>query len=99
MMKLKIISGILAALIVAISLSGCVDNSIYGAYTYSTSKLVLQEDSTYLYYPDVAGTAQKGAYSQNHNEIQLTNILGMTTILKTVNGGLIDDEGNIWRKV
>lgn len=78
--------------------SGCIDNSICGTYTFEDSKLILQDDGTYLYYPHIDDTAQKGKYTTNHNEIQITNILGMTTILKTTNSGLIDDEGNVWRK-
>ena len=89
---------IILILAIIVILSGCVDNSICGIYTFKDSKLILQDDGTYLYYPHADSTAQKGTYTTNHNEIQITNVLGMTTILKTTNGGLIDDEGNVWRQ-
>lgn len=89
---------VLLILIITLLASGCIDTSICGTYTFEDSKLVLQDDGTYLYYPHINDTAQKGTYTTNGNEIQITNILGMTTILKTTNGGLIDDEGNVWEK-
>jgi hypothetical protein len=84
--------------VIIIFLSGCIDNSIYGTYSYLNSKLVLQEDGTYLYFPEIAGVPQKGSFSQNGNHIQITNVLGMTTILIITEDGLVDDKGKLWRK-
>jgi len=96
MLKYIIVVGILL-------LSGCIDESVIGTYTHDGAKLVLQSDGTYLYTPE-NGIIQKGTYSAaviddlNLTEIQLTSILGTTTVLQTTKTGLIDDENDIWIK-
>lgn len=80
-----------------ILLSGCIDTPIYGTYSNNGSTFVLQEDNTYLYTP-AGGMTQKGTFTQNGDEIQISNILGMTTIVKIVKDGLIDDDGILWSR-
>ncbi len=77
-------------------MSGCVDSSLCGTYTLEGSTLILQEDNTYLYTPSDFGLTQKGTFSRNGNEIQLTSAFGTSTILKITAGGLIDDENGLW---
>lgn len=89
---------ILLILTIVMFVTGCIDSSVCGTYTHSDSKIILQEDGTYLYLPSHDGILQKGMYSQNGNDIQLTSAFGTATILKITKDGLIDDEGNIWRK-
>jgi hypothetical protein len=80
-------------------ISSCVNSSICGTYVFNKSTLILQEDNTYLYTPSDSGLTQKGTFSQNGNEIQLTSAFGTSTILKITAGGLIDDENSLWRKI
>lgn len=78
--------------------SGCVSDSVVGSYTQNDSVLILRDDNTYLYKPTNSSVAQKGAWSQTNNIIEITNILGMTTSLTILNGGLLDDENQVWKK-
>lgn len=96
--KIKIIMFVALVLLVSLSLSGCVDSSICGTYVLDGSILILQEDNTYIYTPSDSGLTQKGTFSQNGNDIQLTSAFGTSTILKITAGGLIDDESGLWRK-
>lgn len=71
--------------------------------------LVVQYDFLLLYYRKIiliflslhssaGGMTQKGTFTQNGDEIQISNILGMTTIVKIVKDGLIDDDGILWSR-
>lgn len=84
--------------ILILFVSGCIDGSVCGTYTYSDSKIIVHEDSTYLYLPSSEGIPQKGTFSQNSNDVQLVSAFGTATILTITGDGLIDDEGNIWIK-
>jgi hypothetical protein len=96
-MKTKTIIGILSAL--ALLTSGCVTgNPVFGSYANDGSTLVLQEDYTYIYTPAASHLKQKGVFSQNGDEIQLTSMFGTTTILKYTASGLVDDENKLWRR-
>ena len=92
------IKKIIIVSVIILLISGCIDNSVYGTYSYLNSKLILQEDGTYLYFPVFPGVSQKGSFSQNGNDIQITNVLGMTTILTITEYGLVDDHDKLWRK-
>jgi hypothetical protein len=89
---------IMVSALVISSLSGCINNSLIGTYTHNNNSIKFQEDGTYLYTP-AGGMAEKGTYTQNGTEIQVTNVLGITTILKKTSEGLLDDDGKtLWRK-
>lgn len=82
--------------IIVLLLSGCVGSSIYGTYIQAGSVLVLQEDGTYLYTAKDSQFTNKGIYTQNKAEIQLTSILGTTVRLKITSSGLIDEDNELW---
>lgn len=94
-MRTKIILGILVVL--TLFVSGCVESTVCGTYELDDSVLNLYQDNTYLYIP-AGGIAQKGTYAQHGDSIEITNVLGMTTILNITRFGLVDDEGRLWRK-
>ena len=93
--QIELICFVLCLLILA----GCVDNSVYGTYTQENSTLTLQEDGTYLYVPTGSAYTQKGTFTQNKDSIQLTNILGITTMLKITKAGLVDKDNELWIKI
>ena len=77
---------------------GCIHLECTGTYELDKTTLVLRDDYTYLYVSKDSDTAQRGTFGIYNNKIELTNILGMTTILTITEDGLMDDEGKVWRK-
>ena len=88
-------------IIAALVISGCLspDASVCGTYSYKGSTLTLQEDSTYLYTSAKYGITEKGMYKQYGSDIQATNILGITIIMRIDDRGLIDKDGDLWSRV
>jgi hypothetical protein len=84
---------LISTLVLVLLLSGCVDSSIYGTYTFNGAIIRLQEDNTYLYTP-ANGFMQKGTFTQNGDEIQLTSAFGTAVVMKIVQNGLVVTDGN-----
>jgi hypothetical protein len=84
-------------LIMILILSGCITSSVCGVYRLDGATLALRDDNSYLYTTD-SGTSFSGHTEMYKDKIELTNSLGMTTILTITKDGLVDDEGKLWRK-
>ena len=89
---------LLIGLALLLCASGCTESK-FGTYQSAESTISLRSDGTYLYIPEDSDTAQKGTFSIYDNTVELTNVLGMTTILTITKDGLVDDKDKIWRKI
>jgi uncharacterized lipoprotein YehR (DUF1307 family) len=87
---------VLIVSVLVFSLSGCIEKSVIGTYTHDNITIRFQDDGTYLYTKN--GVTEKGTYTVNGNEIQTTNVLGMTQVAQITNAGLLDDENILWVK-
>ena len=85
-------------IVLSLCVSGCINLEVSGVYELDGATMALRDDNTYLYVPD-SGISQKGTFEIYDNNLELTNVLGMTTILTITEDGLVDDKGKLWRKI
>ncbi len=83
--------------------SGCVTNDAYiGTYKLDktpTKTLELREDGTYLLVPDDPKFTEKGVYVKRGSTIEVTGMLGFTSVMNITDYGLLDNDGDRWLRV
>ena len=93
-----------AALMLLVSLlSGCVSEDKYTG-TFKLDKtpsdtLELREDGTYLLVPADPKFTEKGVYVKRGSTIEVTGMLGFTSVMNITDYGLIEDNGDRWVRV
>lgn len=93
-----------AAVILLVSLlSGCVTNDAYiGTYKLdkTPSKILeLRDDGTYLLTPDDPKFTSKGVYVKRGSTLEVTGMLGFTSMMNITDYGLLEDNGDRWLRV
>ncbi len=99
-MRLKLF---VVAILLASLLSGCVSPDKYTG-TFKLDKtpsktLELREDGTYLLVPDDPKFTSKGVYVKRGSTIEVTGMLGFTSVMNITDYGLLEDNGNRWMRV
>ncbi|SNQ59678.1 hypothetical protein [Candidatus Methanoperedens nitratireducens] len=95
---------IFAAVILFVSLfSGCVTNDA-NIGTYKLDKtpskiLELRDDGTYLIIPDDPKFTSKGVYVKRGSTLEVTGMLGFTSVMNITDYGLLEDNGDRWIRV
>ncbi|HYN44526.1 MAG TPA: hypothetical protein VER35_00865 [Candidatus Limnocylindrales bacterium] len=83
--------------------SGCVSQDAYiGTYKLDktpTDTLELREDGTYLLVPADPKFTEKGVYVKRSSTIEITGMLGSTSVMNITDEGLIEDNGDRWIRV
>ena len=64
-----------------------------------TKTLEIREDGTYLLVPEDSKYTQKGVYVKRGTTIEVTNVLGFTSVMNITDDGLIEDNGDRWIQV
>ncbi len=95
---------IFAVVILLASLfSGCVTNDAYiGTYKLdkTPSKILeLRDDGTYLLIPDDSKFTSKGVYVKRGSILEVTGMLGFTSVMNITDYGLLEDNGDRWIRV
>jgi hypothetical protein len=83
--------------------SGCVTNDA-SIGTYKLDKtpsktLELREDGTYLLVPADPKFTEKGVYVKRGSTIEVTGMLGFTSVMNITDYGLLDNDGDMWIRV
>ncbi len=99
-MRFKLIA---AAMLLASLFSGCVAQDTYiGTYRLDktpSKTLELREDGTYLLIPSDPKFTSKGVYVKRGSTIEVTGMLGFTSVMNITDYGLLEDNGDRWIKV
>lgn len=92
-----------AVILLASLFSGCVSNNAYiGTYKLDktpSKTLELREDGTYLLVPDDPEFTSKGVYVKRGSTIEVTGMLGFTSLMNITDYGLLEDNGDRWIRV
>jgi len=92
-----------AVLLLAFLFSGCVSNNAYiGTYKLDktpSKTLELREDRTYLLVPDDPKFTEKGVIVKRGSTIEVTDALGLTSVMHITDYGLLEDNGDRWIRV
>ncbi len=96
--------GLFAAMMLLASLfSGCLSQDVYiGTYKLDktpSKTLEIREDGTYLLVPEGSKYTQKGVYVKRGTTLEVTNVLGFTSVMNITDDGLIEDNGDRWVRV
>ncbi len=99
-MEIKLLATVL---LLASLFSGCVSQEVYiGSYKLDktpSKTLELREDGTYLLVPDDPNFTSKGVYVKRGSTIEVTGMLGFTSVMNITNYGLLEDNGDRWIRV
>jgi hypothetical protein len=99
-MKIKLF---VTVILLASLFSGCVNNDSYiGTYKLDktpSKTLELREDGTYLLVPDDPKFTEKGVYVKRGSTIEVTGMLGFTSVMNITDYGLLDNDGDRWLRV
>jgi hypothetical protein len=83
--------------------SGCVSQNAYtGTFKLDktpTDTLELREDGTYLLVPADPKFTEKGVYVRRGSAIEVTGMLGFTSVMNITDYGLLEDNGDRWIRV
>ncbi|PWB49326.1 MAG: hypothetical protein C3F06_14340 [Candidatus Methanoperedenaceae archaeon] len=83
--------------------SGCLSQDDYiGTYRLDktpSKTLEIREDGTYLLVPEASGHTQKGVYIKRGTTLEVTNVLGFTSVMNITDKGLVEDNGDRWVRV
>ncbi len=100
-MKVKIKIIIIGILL--IFLSGCVfPNTYLGTYRSQKNPkqtIELRDDGTYILNPGDPAQTFKGTYVKKNDKIELNMAFGYVRIMTISDKGLLDIDGDIWKKV
>ncbi len=99
-MKIKLF---VTVILLASLFSGCVSQDKYTS-TFKLDKtpsktLELREDGTYLLVPDDPKFTSKGVYVKRGSTIEITGMLGFTSVMNITDYGLLEDNGDRWIRV
>lgn len=99
-MKFKLFA---AVMLLAFLFFGCVGNDAYiGTFKLDktpTDTLELREDGTYLLVPAEPKFTEKGVYVKRSSTIEVTGMLGSTSVMNITDYGLLEDNGDRWIRV
>ncbi len=99
-MKIKMLATVI---LLASLFSGCVSQGAYiGTYKLDktpSKTLEIREDGTYLLVPDDPKFTEKGVYVKRGSTIEVTGMLGYTSIMNITDYGLLEDNGDRWIRV
>lgn len=83
--------------------SGCLNQEVYiGTFKLDkapTDTLELREDGTYLLVPADHKFTEKGVYVKRGSTIEVTGMLGFTSMMNITDYGLLEDNGDMWIRV
>ena len=83
--------------------SGCLSQDVYiGTFKLDktpSKTLEIREDGTYLLVPDDPKFTEKGVYVKRGYNLEVTDALGFTSVMKITDEGLVEDNGDRWIRV